>query len=65
MNEVLSDRAAGLATVRSARVGRLPVYRGCGRALRERCAPSVLPWPDHSALVEDAARGLIMYGAWG
>lgn len=35
-----------------------------GQALRERCAPSVLPWPDHSALVEDATRGLIMYGAW-
>jgi hypothetical protein len=43
----------------------LCLYRACGQALRERCAPSVLPWPDHSALVEDAARGLMMYGAWG
>jgi hypothetical protein len=76
MNEVLSDRA-GLVGGRAIRsrgtpscvytehVGRRCLYRARGQALRERCAPSVLPWPDHSALVEDAARGLIMYGAWG
>jgi hypothetical protein len=64
MNEVLSDRAAGLAA-------HDPVAWDAflcterGQALHERCAPSVLPWRDHSALAEGAARGLIMYGARG
>jgi hypothetical protein len=43
----------------------LRLYRACERALRERCAPSVPRWPDRSALAEAAARGLIMYEAWG
>jgi hypothetical protein len=69
MNEVPSRRVGG----RMIRSRGMPscvytergLYRACGRALRECSAPSAPPWRDHSALAEDAVRGLIMYGAWG
>ena len=64
MDEVPSRRVGGRMT-RSRGMPSCVYTERVGGALRERCAPPAAPWRDHSAVAEDAVRGLIMYGARG